>query len=35
LCFALLHFSNGGLSDRHPGPEVLVVSFCIPLASRN
>ena len=28
---ALFHLSNGGLSNRNPGTEVLVVSLCVPL----
>jgi len=28
---AIFHLSNGGLSSRNPGTEVLVFSFCIPV----
>ena len=32
---ALFHLSNGGISERNPGTEVLVVSLCIPLHRRD
>lgn len=28
---AVFHLSNGGLSDKNPGTEALVISLCIPL----
>lgn len=28
---AIFHLSNGGISSRNPGTEVLVVSVCIPV----
>lgn len=28
---AIFHLSNGGISSRNPGTEVLVFSFCIPV----
>lgn len=31
---ALFHLSNGGLADKNPGTEALVLSLCIPLQGR-
>lgn len=31
---ALFHLSNGGISSRNPGTEVLVFSFCIPMTKK-
>ncbi len=30
---AVFHLSNGGLSERNPGTEALVLSLCIPVAT--
>ncbi|MFU8821106.1 MAG: acyloxyacyl hydrolase [Gammaproteobacteria bacterium] len=31
---ALFHLSNGGLADKNPGTEALVLSLCIPMQDR-